>query len=387
MVAALLLAHFIGAASLSWLANEVSLISWRKSRSAHWAERARLLWPVRVTAASCVFFLPAILYFWQEGFYPKIPHWWIGDLVAAYFGAMLGCFPSDREVFPQLDFRNWWHQALAGWGVRLGIWGLFVLSIFLMQAEWGWGMLTVAVPYLVIHFAIQWGLILKYLRLVKFLVPADDPLLKIVNSTAAGMNVSVDTVWQMEGVLANAVAFPTTRELVFTKRLLKICSEEEVTAICAHELAHLKEGKWVLIGRLVGSLAVFPLIFINPCTHSFGLPGLLLPYLGMFSIVRFSRWLSRRMEKRADTLALSEQAGEGVYARALEKLYRENQMPAVNRNDKQTHPHLFDRMVAAGITPDFPRPKKPNRMSAIGWIYVFTLVLSIVMWASNRAGQ
>ena len=54
------------------------------------------------------------------------------------------------------------------------------------------------------------------------------------------------------------------------------------------------------------------------------------------------------MEKRADQLALNEQVQEGVYARALEKLYRENKIPAVNVNDKQTHPHLYDRMVAAG---------------------------------------
>ena len=252
-----------------------------------------------------------------------------------------------------------------------------------MPAEMSLGMLPVIGLYLLIHFAIQWGLILKYLRLVKFLTPADERLLRIVNSTVASTNVPIRGLWQLNGVLANAFAFPTTRELVFSKRLLEICSDEEVAAICAHELAHLKEGKWILAGRLIGSLAIFPLIFISPCVHYLGPLGILLPYAGLFLIARFARRLSQRMEKQADSLALNEQTNDGVYARALEKIYRENQLPTVNVNDKQTHPHLYDRMMAAGIIPDYPRPKKPKRMTIMGWIYSIALGFAFVFWASH----
>ena len=373
MVAIQLLAHFVCAAFLSFLANWSGLIPWRNSTSAHWTERARLLWPVRFTAGLNIFLLPSILNLVQALLLPSIPHWWIADLVAAFLGAVFGCFPGDREVFPQLDFRNWWHQAIAGWGIRFGIWGLLLLGCALMPEDFSWGMLAVAGGYLLVHFAMQFGLIMKYLRMVKFLTPAENRLLEIVNSTAARMGVSVRGAWQLGGSMANAFAFPTTRELVFSTRLLEICSDEEISAICAHELAHLKEGKSVLLGRLLGSLSLFPLIFINPSIHQFGMPGILLPYLGFFLIAKFARWLSQRMEKRADQLALNEQVQEGVYARALEKLYRENKIPAVNVNDKQTHPHLYDRMVAAGITPDYPRPTKPKRLTVLGWIYVFSI--------------
>jgi Zn-dependent protease with chaperone function len=185
--------------------------------------------------------------------------------------------------------------------------------------------------------------------------------------------------WQLAGPQALAFAFPTTRELLFSNRLLEICSDEEISAICAHELAHLSESKWALAGRLLGSLCLFPLIFLTPCTHYFGWMGLLIPYAGFCLIILFARRLSHRMEKRADQAAIGTQLNEGFYAWALEKLYRENQIPAVNVNDRQTHPHLYDRMLAAGITPDYPRPAKPGRMTGVGWLYLIAFGVMIAI--------
>ncbi len=373
MVALQIPANFICAACLAWLANWSGLIPWRNSVSAHWTERARLLWPVRFTAGLNVFLLPSILSLVQDLLFPGFPHWWIANMLAAFLGAVLGCFPCDREIFPQVNFRNWLHQAVAGWGLRFGIWGLLIFAFVLMPENFGWKTLALAVGYLLVHFAIQWGLFLKYLRLVKFLTPAETRLQTIVNATAARMNVSVRATWQLDGLMAQAFALPTTNELAFSRRLLEISSDEEITAICAHELAHLKESRSVLAGRLLGSLAFFPLIFISPSVHQFGMLGLLLPYAGLFAIAKFTRRLSQRMEKQADALALNEQTQDGVYARALEKLYRENLIPAVNVNNKQTHPHLYNRMISAGITPDYPRPAKPRRLTLLGWTYVFSI--------------
>jgi len=365
--------HLIAASLMTALANWAGLIPWRRAASAHWTERARLLWPVRFTAGLNFFLIPVILNQAHWFFFPDTNQWWISDGIASFLGALLGCYPFDREIFPKLNFRNWRHQVIAGWGVRFGIWIALMAACFLMPESFGSKMLLVAGCYLALHFAIQWGLFLKYLRMVKFLKPAEQRLQQIVNMATMRMNVAVRQTWQLDGPLANAFAFTTTRELVFSNRLLEICTDEEVSAICAHELAHLKESKTVLAGRLLGSLSFFPLIFIIPSIHHFGTTGIFLPYLGMFIIAKFARWLSQRMEKRADQLALSEQPNEGIYAGALEKIYRENQIPAVNVNNKQTHPHLYDRMLAAGITPDYPRPIKPRRLTLFGWLYAFIL--------------
>ena len=380
------ISHFVAATLLLALANWAGLIPWRRAANAHWTERARLLWPVRFTSAISLLVVPLLLNEVHGFLFPNPATTWITWTIwmcnglAGFLGALLGCYPLDRQIFPRLDFRNWRHQMIAFGGVRFGVWIILVAAVVLMPENFGWKMLLVAAGYLLLHGLFVWGLFLRYLRLVKFLKPAGPRLRQIVDATTAKMGgVKVRAAWQLGGSLANAFVFPTTRELVFSERALEILADEEVAAVCAHEVAHLKESKVILAARLLGSLAVFPLIFINPLFHWLGLGGLLLPYLLMLVLLRLTKWLSQRMEKRADTLALQEQVNEGVYARALEKLYRENQSPAVNVNNRQTHPHLYDRMVAAGLTPDFPRPARPKRLTLIGWMFILVFCLFLVL--------
>ena len=91
--------------------------------------------------------------------------------------------------------------------------------------------------------------------------------------------------------------------------------------------------------------------------------------------------LVRRMvlvlEKRADSAGTAHEGEAGTYARALEKLYEVNLMPAVTRSWLPTHPHLYDRLLAAGIQPDYPRPKPPSRWRAkvaMTLLFLITLV-------------
>ena len=58
--------------------------------------------------------------------------------------------------------------------------------------------------------------------------------------------------------------------------------------------------------------------------------------------------------------AVAFRARAGTYARALEKIYEANLLPVVLR-EKRVHPDLYDRLVAAGATPAYARPKPPPR--------------------------
>jgi Zn-dependent protease with chaperone function len=379
--------YFVAAFLLTILANWIGLIPLKRAKNAHWTEQARLVWPIRFTAAINVFVVAFLLNqlhwrFSQQSYDSSI--WWL-DGIAAVFGAIVGGYPLDRQIFPQLSFKNWRRQILAIWGFRLGIWAVLIAGIFLMPETFGVRMILVTCGYLLVHSLLSWGFLLKYLQFVKFLKPAGQRLQGIVDATSAKIgNVSVRACWEMDGNIANAFAFPVTHELVFSRRTLEICTDEEVAAICAHEIAHLKESKWVLGARLFGSLTLFPLIFLFPSVHLFGPLGFFLPYVLFFAMLRCSKWLSQKMEKRADELATREQTDDGVYARALEKLYRENLSPAVNVNNRQTHPHLYDRMVAAGITPDFPRPARPKRFTIVGWVFIFAAVALVVLDVMNK---
>lgn len=360
--------HFTAAAGLVSLANWLGLIAWRRNREAHWTERARLLWPARIAAGTNIFLVPVIVHFSHRLLAAKASDWWLAEGFAALMGGLLGTFPFDREVFPQLSFRAWRRQACLGWGLRIGLWVGLVAAILLMPNEAGWLMLAIAASYLAFHLSLQWGLMLFLLRRIGFLVPANERLRRLVGEVSDRMSIPVPGVWSFGGVQALAFAMPTTRELLFSERLMEISSDEELAAICSHELGHLTESKATLAGRVVGSLSFYPLIFLNPAANLLPPFGVFLPLIGMMVISRFAAWLSQKMEKRADTLAISQQAEEGMYARALEKIYRENHLPAVNPTSRGTHPHLFDRMLAAGITPDYPRPKPPAKLTWVGVI-------------------
>jgi len=370
--------HFVASGLLMALVNWLGLRAWRRAAAEHWTERARRLWPVRYTAGINILLLPASLALLHAGWAPEDTSWVVANGVAGLLGAVLGCYPLERAMFPTLDFPTWARQFAALPGLRLGLVFLFFMAMVFMPDEDGGGMVLIAGGYLALTLLVLFGGFFRYLRLIGYLEPAGPRLQQIVADSAVRMQVGVRNTWQARGVLANAFASPTTKELIFTNRLLELCTDEEVAVICAHELAHLTESKMVLAGRLLGALVFFPLLFMHPAVHSLGQTGLLVPLAGLVLMLIFVRRLSQRMEKRADALAAQEQTNEGVYARALEKLYEANQTPAVNVNNRQTHPHLYDRMVAAGVTPDYPRPARPRKLTWAGWVVV--LVFVVLPW-------
>ena len=122
-------------------------------------------------------------------------------------------------------------------------------------------------------------------------------------------------------------------------------------------------------------LAFLPWIFIAPLWHLFQEYA----FLGLLAITmivpRLFRKFSRSMERRADKAATANEGDAGTYARALAQLYQDNLVPAVGA--RPTHPHLYDRMLAAGVAPDFPRPAPARRMGLNG--YFFIILLAVVI--------
>jgi hypothetical protein len=51
------------------------------------------------------------------------------------------------------------------------------------------------------------------------------------------------------------------------------------------------------------------------------------------------------------------------------RLYEDGLLPAVTAKNRTTHPHLYDRMLAAGVTPDIPRPVAASFMVWNGVIF------------------
>jgi Zn-dependent protease with chaperone function len=156
--------------------------------------------------------------------------------------------------------------------------------------------------------------------------------------------------------VANALAFQLQNTVAFTGTAMRVLDDEEVAAICHHELGHLGEKRGVIVTRLLPLLFFFVLGCAKPIVHNLGwIAFATLVILSFLALMQGLKTI-RRMEEHADEDA--HEQDEGSYASALEKLYEQNLVPAVLRQ-KTTHPDLYDRMLAAGATPQYSRPEPP----------------------------
>jgi hypothetical protein len=84
-----------------------------------------------------------------------------------------------------------------------------------------------------------------------------------------------------------------------------------------------------------------------------------------FAALLALRILVPRADRHADSHAVG--SASPAYARALEKLHEWSNARA-GRPVRWSHPSLYDRMVAAGVTPDWARP---SRSSVSIWLPMF----------------
>jgi Zn-dependent protease with chaperone function len=368
---------FLVAALVTAFFNWLALIPWRKAAAGlPWTERAAILFPARSSAASNIWFVIAGVALAARavspGSYP------VFALVGGLLGALAGTYPIDRAIHPDFPPASWLHIVAGRWIIEALGWVIlagFALTVPHTLNAKAW-MLVGA--YIVVDAALRLWLRLRLMKWLRLLRAPTERLSGIVHTVSGKMGIWPRATWVMPGPGCNAVAFTVTRELAFTQKLLDTLSDEEISCICAHELGHLTESAWVAAARIVTALWTFVLILAVPIGFEYGPDGLgvLLAVLGLARYL--VRKIFRRMERRADNVAAA--GGDpSVYARALERIYMANQMPATMPGKRRMiHPDLYDRMTAAGITPGYPRPRAPHARSwtsYVLWAITFLLVL------------
>lgn len=375
------LTAFLFVACFNWL----GLIAWRKTGGQHWTQRARVLWPVRKTSVLMMIYVPVLV----TALSTMISTTSTGGLVLrgvfALVGGVGGCWFMNKEMFPGLKLSCWLHDVSVGLGLRLGIW-LVVIGVGFMMPE-DFGPVTWLMLGGVVVAQVLWSMVaLQLLKALGILRPAGERLQRIVADCTKDDVHKVKETFQASGIHANAFAMPLSGRLLFMDRLMEILSDEEVSAICSHEVGHLGESGATIFGRYLGAMAVLPLLLIRPAANRWQYTGILGMALLTIAWSRLSRKLVRRMETRADQIAHGQQSGEGVYARALEKIYEFNHLPAVTGKNT-SHPDLYDRMMAAGVTPDFPRPLPPRRFTWLGWLMLIALPVTIALTLMREGPQ
>lgn len=244
-----------------------------------------------------------------------------------------------------------------------------------------WSFLFLAGIALVVLFASSGASAL--LKALKLLEPADERLKRAVERAETLVGKKAAGVFVVAFPAANAFALPGPGVIAFTRPALRVLDEEELTVVAAHELDHVKRpGLWnasraVLVA---GILAPLGLVAAGVDLGLLGLLGILVWVLAALIV---STRLRRKMEEHADHAGHHAQVDEQKYARALEKLYRVNQIPPVMGVRLRAHPELYDRMKAAGVDPGYPRPKPPRRrppfLPAVGMAALLAVLIVLAM--------
>lgn len=346
-----------------------SLVGTPGPEGAHWTERARALAPARFVATVAVLAAPAlagVLVAYRENLLLVIP-----TSVAVLVAAVSAHAGGGVAVHALLRRRS---GERLGWfaSVRGGIASLLILAPHLvvlvviagsvdgdasvanvLAAALGIAAFACACCYAGVPLA-------RWLGVAR---PNAPRLRAAVERAAARAGVVPRALRTLELPLANAWALPAPRWLVFTQRCVDGLDDAQLEAIAGHELGHLSEPRGVVRVRVAALFALLPVAFLPEAVRAIGPIQALLAACALLAAVAFPvRRLQRRMEERADGVAHRHQAEPGAFANALERLYELNLAPAVSQQRRATHPDLYDRLLAAGVEPGYPRPAPPSRM-------------------------
>lgn len=374
-------------ASLAYVSVRLRARSLRRhapADSAHWTEHARFAQVARGESRAMAMVVVV------TGLTIGMMTWrgedasWLGGLlvvaagaagvVAGYVG-FLHAYPSlspPRDV-PGASARGFVWPALV-----FGFWVLIPLLIIPFTTRRFDAATWVALGSGVALFVAWAATALPAARALRLIVDPPASLLDATRTMAARMNVPFNELWVLRWHLPNAFALPIGRNIAVTDRLLSLLSPEELEGVLAHELSHLREGWPMTLARLGGPAAWCTLSAGLPVYGTYGSVGVVALLVLVVMLLVLLIKLSHRAEHAADHAAHAH-ADSPAYARALEKLYEAALLPAVTKREG-AHPHLYDRMEAAGVTPDYPRPAPPPaRLGRIsGALLIVALMFSLL---------
>lgn len=354
----------------------------RLPADAHWTERARHGWPARVAALTWLWVLPllaGLCAMTYDDLCAVVGR--AGCVTASVVVTLAAAWHTRLYVRDRVrgEPRPSWRQAARSlavtWLVIYPGLPILLLGAAAAPSRPGWAAAGVVLAAMLAMVAAAAGAGVALARRVGLAQAPGARLEHIVARASARAGVTPRHVAVVPHVTANAAAFPPGGYLVVTERALHALDDDALEAVCAHELGHLGEPRRLVWARVAGQGTAALLVAMRP---AFAL-GPLAP-LGLLLTILLVLWLvrrlSRRLEERADRVAVEHQRAPGVYARALGALYEANLVPAVLRSRRTVHPHLYDRLLAAGVTPDYPRPLPPSR-----WVHISATVAGAALVA------
>lgn len=355
-----------------------------------WTERARRIYPARHAAKMNAMWASIAVGLIIIGggvpplgaFRPAAP-WAVAGAMAALCGGIEAAVRLERRVCRPVANQPRAGIALRGFFLMVTLLPMAV-TLALIPPQWGWKAAAVlALGGALVTFQNLGGW-LSLIRRYGLAWPASERLAAVVAQAVDRTGVRPRRTLELASPHANALALPMTRTLVFTRPMLAHLDDEELLTVAVHELGHLAEPRLVLVVRVASSYVLVACVASIPLGGTYGLPATLAPLAVFFGGMYLLKAVGRRMEERSDRMGRAHEGDlEGRYARALEKIYEANLVPAVLRGN-QVHPNLYDRMVATGVTPAYARPAPPPR-AWFSQAIPYLLMLGAMMFAMGKS--
>ena len=364
-VAAAILTALLTAGIGGAIATYVTLYRVRRLGDVEWPERARVTYIARQAISACVVTLALIaggIAWIFAGPFSAISAWGLVGLtwtVAMAVGLSWRRYVAQRTRATPLPLRD---ALRGGTTVALVMYSTLIpllVALPYMPGELGPDAYRVVALTAIAVLTLAFGAGIEIARVLGLIRPAPPRLRAIVEGVAQQLGITVRGVYEMEWSAANAFAIPLRGWMMITTGAAALLSDRELAAVAAHEIGHLGESRAVTFVRVLRVLIIVPLVLLIPLVAGGGWMGSVYVLGPMILIQYVFAAFSRRMEARADAVAHM-CTDEGVYAATLETIHRVNLIPVV-LNRGASHPDLYDRMVAAGVTPAYPRPAKPSR--------------------------
>jgi len=389
---------FVMSYLVSALAARLALRPLARAEAAPWTERARLLFSAAIgqeRVKNALLFAAACVATATSAPLHALSGWRLLPLLglAAVGGYVAGCsnrfeaarFPGGRNRY---SFTTLALSSLLGF--LRSPW-IVLLLLAIMPMHFGPGALAICVIAGIAIGRTTYGNSLRPLRRSGLLSPATPPLRSMVRELAEKYGQPEPDTWVYDAREANAFAYANDRQLIITRALLTRLPALQVRAVLAHEFGHLTESRWNKLTRLLMACLPVWVALAYPILGEYGL-AVAAGYVVVLYLLarRIPGWL-RRFEHRADETAHDSTDDPTHFGRAIEAITRINLTPVAFAADWGTHPQTYDRMIAAGVTPTYPRPAPPVRWpggkleKAALWLLVLAPLVVAIKWKRGMA--
>lgn len=236
---------------------------------------------------------------------------------------------------------------------------IIIITAIIMPAEFSrYSIFILLIAVLVILFFFL-GFTFFLAKLTSFVLPAPDNVQTLAKNVAGLTGLpTLKGIYIIPWKSINGFAFPFIKQIGITEQALSELNDEEISAIIAHECGHCKENPLIQLLRTVQGLLILHLAAALPVINSFGwFPYVCIVY-GFLIISGLINKVRKKMEMKADLVAMGVEIYKIPFARALEKVARTNLFPVV-LGRKSIHGELYDRMENTGIDLSYEKPEPP----------------------------